>query len=367
MVNTANGLSPSATWDRLTWDAAGRRLFLGLRNDGVVALPFGAPVGGLLGAAGTPFAVANSSGCNGFVVAGALGFAGEAAGFTGTGGVYGKGVTVYNMSTMAVVRTLPVANGVGVDNGVYDANSQQVIFTLVNGSLFTVSALTGAPLKTGSISTPPCDPSLPCDPLQFPVVDGSGGMYVTVPMENAVLKIDTRTLAQLARFDTKAYGCLDPTGLALDTVNARLLVGCGDAGAPQLLALDARTGARMASVPIGRGNDGVVYDAQRRLIFASSGAVGTITVVQQYVDTSGADSYAVREALFTKAGARTLAYDPQTGAVFTMAPDGRYNPALPVNADMAGGVFTANEFVPNSIEVLVYQPTWASSSGRRHR
>ncbi len=344
-------LSGNATWDRLTYDATNRRLLLGLQLDGLVSIPV-TPA-----AAGAPLAlsdatsvrVANSGGCNGIVVANELGYCGDAAGFTGAGGVFGSGITIFNLATQSVVATVPVAQGVGVDSGVFDAQRGQVIMTLVNGSVVALEAPTGMVLKTADLVAAACGPADMCDPLEFPLM-AAGSMFVNAAAGHQVLRVDPVTLAVTTRYDTARFGCLDPTGLAADEAGLRLFIGCGNAASPQLLVLHLLTGARITSLPIGRGNDGVAYDATRRLIFASSGAVGTLTVVQQH----SADVYAVREVVFTKMGARTLALDTASGTVFTMAPDGRYNPALPLNADMAGAVYTPNEFFPNTLDVLAY-------------
>lgn len=86
-------------------------------------------------------------------------------------------------------------------------------------------------------------------------------------------------------------------------------------------------------IKIGRGVFAVKYDAARQHVYASSGVAGNIAVIRA---TPGATPYNVREAVFTKAGTRTMAFDPNSGAIFTAAPDGRYNPRMPVNEDLSG-------------------------------
>ena len=354
--------SPSALWDRLTWDAARNRLFVGLQTDGLAVVTYGAASNtGVLGAPGAPTIVAGTQGCNGLIIAGPLGFCGDAAGFTGTGGVYGTGITVLDMATMVVKTVVPIAQGVGVDNAVYDSFTGTVVAVLVDGSAFSLNATTGAPLRTANLVAVSCAPSAPCDPLEFPVADGAGSFYVNSPGTNAVLRVDARSLTVTKTYDTAALGCVDPTGLALDATSHRLFIGCADASAPMLLVMDAATGARVATVPIGRGNDGVSYDARRGLIYASSGTVGTVTVVQQ--QAVGGSGYAVREVLFSGVGARTMTFDPATGTLFTATADGRYNPALPVDSDFLGTMFSANDWAPNTARVLAFAPA-PTAAGR---
>ena len=94
---------------------------------------------------------------------------------------------------------------------------------------------------------------------------------------------DVMSLAQQAVFDLGALGCYDPTGLDIDPVQRRLFVGCADPGTPLLMVLSADTGALVTKLPIGRGNDGVLWDATRRRIYVSSGVAGNVLIVQQNV------------------------------------------------------------------------------------
>jgi len=84
--------------------------------------------------------------------------------------------------------------------------------------------------------------------------------------------------------------------------------------------------------------------------------VGTITVVQQSapVESAGATLYALREVMFTKAGATTLGVDFSGPWLYTMASDGYYSPFAPADADFAGGMFAANAFTANALDLLVY-------------
>jgi hypothetical protein len=352
-------LSPTGAWDRLAWDATGNRLFVGLQTDGLAVIKYGAAVNGVLGAVvGTPALVNGTSGTNGLVIAGSLGFAGDAAGLTGTGGVYGSGVTLVNMTTLSKWAIVPVAQGVGVDNAVYDKFSATVIAVLVNGSMVAMNATTGAVLKTATVVSVSCAPSQPCDPLEFPVSDGKGNLFVNNALGNAVVQVNARTLAVTATYSTTTSGCYAPTGLDIDVANNLLLIGCGDASMPMLLVMNAATGATVATVPIGRGNDGVIYDSKRQLVYASSGTVGTITVIQQ----NAATRFAVREVLFSAVGCRTLALDPATGTLFTATGEGRYTPSLPINSDFLGTMFFPNDFIGYTVRVLSFSPT--PSAGR---
>jgi len=366
------GLTPSAKWDRLTFDYnnGASRLFLGLGPDGLAMLPLSAP-GVFFGAAST--IIPNTANCNGLVDAGVLGFAGDSASFHSSGPTPGNGVTVINMATLQVVTTVPVSQGVGVDNGVYDPQNNQVIMTLVNGSLMVLDSRTGALKRTvNNVVASACSPGAPCDPLEYPTVDGMGNLYINAADRNQVLKISTTTFAAASGWpvDVGVRGCVNPTGLAIDTAHNHLFVGCSNPANPMLMVLDSRTGAQVTTVPIGRGNDGVVFykgtsTSPTPLIIASSGTVGTLTVIQQNI-ASNPIGYAVREVLFTKVGARTVALDdisPNGPYLFTMSTDGVYNPRVEQNVDFMGGVFNPNSFIANDLDVLSYGPAQTQSGG----
>ena len=354
--------SGSGTWDRLTFDAAARRLFVSAGSDGVLSLALDSATGAPLAA--TAALVPSSAGCNAMVLvptngsAPALGFCGDVAAFTGNGGVAGAGVRVYSLpanGSVALQRTVSTA-GVGVDNGVYDALSGQVVVTLVNGSLMALDARTQALRAARTVVTPSCaNDGSRCDPIESPVVDGKGSLYLNAAMTNQLFKLDAATLAVTATYNLAALGCGDPTGLDVDPVLGRLFVGCANPGAPLLLVLDSASGVKRAALPIGRGNDGVRWDAARGRIYASSGVAANVVVIQQHV-VSGADSYAVREAIVTKPGARTLTFDPVSGVIYTMAPDGRYDPRQPYDPDAWGVSFFPNVWYSNTLEVIALAP-----------
>jgi hypothetical protein len=351
--------SPSASWDRLTFDAASRRLFVSASADGVVSLSVDAVTAAPLVASAA--AVTGSAGCNSMVLVPAVGSA-SPLGFCGDMGGPGArvsvGVNVYATppgSAAVLLRTVPSA-GVGVDNGVFDALSNQVVVTLLNGSLIAIDASTQAQRGSLNLVTRVCaaDGS-PCNLLASPVVDGKGSLLVNAPLTNQLIRVNTSTLTLSATWNLALLGCSDPTGLDVDTVLGRLFVGCANPGAPILLVLDSTTGAKKASLPIGRGNDGVRWDATRGRIYVSSGVAANVVVIQQRV-TAGVDAYAVREAITTKPGARTLTFDPVSGVIYTLAPDGRYDPTRPFDADAWGVSFYNNVWFPNTLEVIALAP-----------
>src|SRR5207244_881589 len=90
--------------------------------------------------------------------------------------------------------------------------------------------------------------------------------------------------------------CEEPTGMAMDAKTKRLFVGCSNS---LLMVISAADGHVVSKVPIGKGNDAVVFDAEMGLVFASNGD-GTLSIVKE----TAPGSYGVVQSVATKKGAR---------------------------------------------------------------
>jgi hypothetical protein len=77
------------------------------------------------------------------------------------------------------------------------------------------------------------------------------------------------------------------------------------------------SGAVVAKLPIGRGNDAVAYDAKRGRVFSSNGADGTISVYREV----SPDQYQALDTVTTAVSGRTMDVDPETGRLFVAAAD----------------------------------------------
>jgi DNA-binding beta-propeller fold protein YncE len=135
--------------------------------------------------------------------------------------------------------------------------------------------------------------------------------------------------------------CADPTSLAIDSAHMRLFAACNNR---RLVVLNAGTGDKITSLPIGPGVEAVGYDNERGLLFtANGGAEGSMTVIRQDVT----DSYAVTQTLPTRQRASTLAVNPETGAIYLVTD------YLGVNLDRPGGIGTLEQTpVKGSFQVL---------------
>jgi hypothetical protein len=117
-----------------------------------------------------------------------------------------------------------------------------------------------------------------------------------------------------------------------------------------LAVLDTSDGFPVATVPIGRGNGAVVFDATTRRVYASNGVAGNVAVIQQHPDDP--DAYALLEAVTTYVGASRMALDVAAGVIWTASAQGSFDPMRPVVADSAGVAFFPNTYFPNTIKLV---------------
>lgn len=243
--------------------------------------------------------------------------------------------TVFRLSTLKTLAR--VKFGEDADAGVYDPVSKQIAFTMGDsGAIAFVDAKTSAVLGTLAVDSKKLDGAAP---------DGAGNLFMALRDRNLVVKIDVAAPKLIEQWPTGA--CTEPTGLSYDAANKRIFVGCRGAN-PMLAVLDADTGKVVATLPIGRGNDGVVYDAGTHNIYTSNGVDGNLVIYHQ-IDK---DNYQLVEATTTRAYARTMAFDPATKKVYSVTAQGTADPARKINTAVA--TFYPNHYFANTFTVLTY-------------
>ena len=122
-----------------------------------------------------------------------------------------------------------------------------------------------------------------------------------------LIEVDPRTNAVTARWPMP--DCERPHGLAVDSRSHRAFVGCTNA---KMMVVDTKSGKVVTELAIGRGNDAVAFDSNRRRVFSSNGRDGTISVYQQV----SPDTYTALEDVETVVSGRTMDVDPVTGRLF---------------------------------------------------
>jgi YVTN family beta-propeller protein len=207
-------------------------------------------------------------------------------------------VTMFDLASLKVLGTTTAAD---------DADA--ILFDRATGNVFTmngdansssvIDAKTGKRIGNIALGGKP----------EFGVSDGAGKLYANIEDKNEVVEIDARAQKVVRRWPIAP--CESPTGLAIDVEHHRLFSGCRN----RTMAIsDAVAGKLITTVPIGAGVDGNAYDAATSLAFASNGD-GTLTVVRQ----DGSGKFVVAQTVVTAPSARTMALDPVTHRIYTVA------------------------------------------------
>ncbi len=267
-------------WDYLTYDAAGKRLFISRSTHVMVVDPTTGTVVGDVPA--TP-------GVHGIALAPDLN-----KGFTSNGA--DGSVTVFDLHSYKPLATIRI-DGKNPDGIVYDAVSKRVFtFNGDSNDATVIDAQKNAVVATIPLGGRP----------EFPVYDGKGMVYDNLESTSEIVAVDARSAKILHRWPLGA--CHNPSGLSMDRENRRLFTACDG----QMGVVDADDGNVIVTLPTGAGTDATRYDANTKLAFASNGRDGTLTIVHEDSPTT----FSVVQNAKTESGARTMALDPQTGDVF---------------------------------------------------
>lgn len=207
----------------------------------------------------------------------------------------------FDLTSLKVTRRIAAADD--ADGMVLDKATGHVF--VVDGDPGTISVIdarSGAPIATIAAG----------EKVEYIASDDKGSVYAAGEEKGDLLKVDSRSNAVVARWATP--GCDKPHGLALDSANGRVFMGCVNA---TMMVVDIRTGQVVTKLPIGLGSDAVVFDPKRKRVFSSNGRDGTISVYQQV----SPDRYRAMAPIATAVSARTMAVDPASGRLFVAAAD----------------------------------------------
>jgi hypothetical protein len=311
------GKAPS--WDYLSFEAKRGYLFLGRRAEGVTV------VDSKTGQVVTT--ITDSKGANIALIVPGLD-----RGYTANGD---GSTTIFSLSDLKTLQRVHL--GEAADAAFFDPATKQVVFTFGDSKELIF-------LDTAT-NTVVAHLPMAAEELEGVSIVGDGTMFVNERDITKVAKVDIRTHKMVAEYALP--GCTMPTGSAYDAVNNRLFIGCkGDK--PVVAVLNGATGRIVATVEIGRGNDGLVYDAATHRIFAANGTDANIVVIDQ----AGPDTYRFAASFTTRPIARTLAYDPDTRRIFTMAAEGMVDPGKERN--LRAGSFYPNRYFDDSFTLLTY-------------
>lgn len=271
-------------WDYLTYDSAGKRLFISRATRVQVVDP----------AKGTVIAeIPDTTGVHGIALAQDLG-----KGFTSNG--RDNSVTVFDLKTLKETSKIKTEGGENPDAILYDPASKRV-FTF-NGRSKNATVIDAA--KDSLIGNIPLDGR-----PEFAAADGKGMVYVNIEDKSELSSIDARTAAVVKTWPLT--GCEEPSGLAMDQKHRRLFAGCHN---KVMAVVNADTGNVVTTVPIGDGVDANGFDPETQLAFSSNGD-GTLTVVHE----DAPDKFTVVQNAETQRSARTMALDTNNHDVYLVA------------------------------------------------
>ena len=238
---------------------------------------------------------------------------------------------IFEIDSLRVLQRVPVP-GRNPDAVLYEPSSRRVVtFNGGSASVTVFDAATGTVVGTIAVGGKP----------EFAVCDGRGKVFVNIEDTSELLELDPGTLKVDRRWSIAPGE--GPTGLAIDRRHRRLFSVCGNL---TMVVSDADRGKVVATLPIGAGVDGVVFDSRRGLAMSSNGA-GTITVVREETPSK----FVVVETDSTERGARTIELNESSGVVFL--PTAQLGPPPPATPDRPRPRPT---IVPGTFHVLVLRP-----------
>ena len=176
---------------------------------------------------------------------------------------------------------------------------------------------------------------------EFAAHDGKGRVFVNIEDRSEIMAFDAKTLAIEAHWPIAP--CEEPTGFAIDRMRGMLFAVCGN---KLMSVVSTENGRVKASLPIGEGVDGAAFDPATLTAFSSNGE-GTMTIIQGTV--SG--TYSVAATVPTQRGARTIALDERTHAVYTVTAE--FGPAPEPTKDNPR---PRPPMIPGSFVVIVLEP-----------
>ena len=311
--------STDTGWDYVALQPGTSRLFMARRADGLTV--FDVNTRQVVGT------VENSIGANGPVLLPEFN-RGYVAMTDGT-------MLVFDLTTLKAIDRPRLDEG-DLNQGFYDPATKRVHMVVGNRpqrtTWITLDAATGQVLGRTQFDSRKMDDPAP---------DGRGAIYAPMRDTNRLLKLRSSDLAVEA--DWSLGDCVQPVTVEYDHAAARVLIGCRGPK-PVFIALDPADGRITATLPIGRGIDGMVHDEIDHLLVTANGVDATMTVIRQ----DGPDSYTPVETIATVPMARVLVLDPATRRLFTVTaghslpapgPDGKPRPVA---------------FHPDSFTVLGY-------------
>jgi DNA-binding beta-propeller fold protein YncE len=251
---------------------------------------------------------------------------------------------MFDPKTMMELKRIPYDSGFAPDGIFIDSYNDHVyVCSHPTKNCAVVDSHDGNLLGYADVKGPP----------EEGVADGHGTVYIVRQDTGAVAVIDAKSMQNTANYSLG--GKTRCNGLALDDKNKILFAACAsavDAPAPvpgtpssnaSITVLSATDGRILATLPLPAGSDGMAFNPRTMEAFSTGG--GMLTVVKENSPTT----FVVEQNLPTMGNSRTIAFDPKTGHLFTMAQEITPPPQPPP----AGGRGGRGSAVPGSFTILM--------------
>jgi DNA-binding beta-propeller fold protein YncE len=241
-----------------------------------------------------------------------------------------KPLAMWDSKTIKPIKTIDVEGG--PDGILYDPFNDRVwVFSHRSPNATVINAADGAVVGTVDLGGAP----------EQAATDGKGRIYVDIEDKDNIAVVDAKTLTVTAHYDLAGKGG-EPAGLAFDVKNHILFAACHNPHT--MVILNSDNGKILATLPIGQGADGAVFNPHTMEAFSSQGD-GTLTVVKENSPTS----FVVEQNVPTKRSAKTLTLDSKTNQILLIAAEFTPPPTPPP----AGGRGGRGQMVPDSFSILV--------------
>jgi DNA-binding beta-propeller fold protein YncE len=240
-----------------------------------------------------------------------------------------KPVVMWDTRTLATIKTIDVEGG--PDGILFDPfNGRVWVFSHRAPNATVINAADGSVVGTVDLDGAP----------EQAVTDGKGHVYVDIEDKDNIAVVDAKTLRTTAHYDLSGKGG-GPGGLAFDVENHILFAACHDPAT--MVIVNADNGKILATLPIGKGVDGAVFNPNTMEAFSSQGD-GTLTVIKENSPTS----FTVEQTVQTMTSAKTLTLDSKSNQILLIGAQFTPPPTPP-----PAGRRSRGEMVPDSFSILV--------------
>jgi DNA-binding beta-propeller fold protein YncE len=219
-------------------------------------------------------------------------------------------IYIFDLKTLKLTSDIK-SNSIDTDSLIYDPSTKRVYVNNGDGmNLTVVDAATAKVVGKMQFNANP----------EAAAADGKGSIFQDYEDKGQVIEYDAKALTIKNKWPTP--GCDAPVGMAMDQTNRRLYIGCRGKGPTTpgvLIVMNADNGKIVASMPIGIGVDGDVFDPDTGNVFATCRDSGDGKSGATYIfHADSPDKISLVATVKTIYGARTVSLDSKTHHVFSI-------------------------------------------------